>query len=249
MGKRDTVATFRKRLGEVIARTGLTRAGFARKSNLDRSTLTQLLAEDAVRLPRAETILALARPHHVSLDWLLGLTDEGSLTADVMEQTAIEPDADAQLRRWYEEAAGFKVRYVPTGFPDQLKSGTLGEGQEIEVCSPIQLLELFAAGVGIWQGQTLRQRKRQLEQAASFVRQHYPAYRWFLFDGAERYSVPYTVFGPKRVAVYAGGFYLVFTGKDHIRAMTAHFEDLIRGAVMQPNEVASFLDKLAGECK
>lgn len=248
MGKRATVEVFRKRLSELISGSKLSRAAFARKSGLDRSTLTQLLAEDAVRLPRAETILALAKPHNVSLDWLLGLTDGGSLTADVMEQTAIEPDADAQLRRWHEEAAGFKVRYVPTGLPDQVKNASLGEGQEIEVCSSIQQLELYAAGLGVWQAHTPRQRKRQLEQAAQFLRAHYPAYRWFLYDGAERHSVPYTVFGQKRVALYAGGFYLVFTGKDHIRAMTGHFEELIRHAVKQPHEMADHLEKLARTC-
>lgn len=246
MGKRDTVATFRKRLGELIARSGLSRAGFARQSGLDRSTLTQLLNEDAVRLPRAETIVALAAPHNVSLDWLLGLTDEGSHSAQVMEQTAIEPDADAQLRRWHEEASGFKVRYVPTGLPDQVKSGVLAPGQEIEVCAPRQRLELYAAGKGVWVGQTARQRQEQLLAAARFTARHYPAYRWFLYDGAERYAIPYSVFGQKRVAVYAGGFYLVFTGREHIAAMTAHFEDLIRHAVVQPHEMAGYLEQLAG---
>ena len=129
MGKRATVETFQKRLGEMIARAGISRAAFARKSGLDRSTLTQLLAEDAVRLPRAETIVALARPHNVSLDWLLGLTDEGSLTAEFVSPAAIEPDAaspwDERLKSWHAEAQGFKVRYVPATLPDQIKTSAI----------------------------------------------------------------------------------------------------------------------------
>lgn len=248
MGKRDTVETFRKRLGELISRSGLSRAAFARKSGLDRSTLTQLLAVDAVRLPRAETIVALARPHNVSLDWLLGLTHEGSLTTEFLDRSAIEPDADEQLRRWHEEARGFKIRYVPTGLPDQVKGIDYIAGQEIEVCSSLQRLELYARGEGAAQSIPLRQRRRELEQASAFIAENYPAYRWFLYDERECFSVPYTVFGQKRVSVYAGGIYLVFTSSDHIRALTRHFDDLVRRAVLQPNEMANHLAKLARAC-
>ncbi|MDP4824153.1 MAG: helix-turn-helix transcriptional regulator [Aestuariivirgaceae bacterium] len=279
MSKRITVEAFRKRLNEMIARAGLSRAAFARKSGLDRSTLTQLLAENAVRLPRTETIVALARPHNVSLDWLLGLTDEGSLTAEFVSQAAIEPDAasptDERLKRWHGEAQGFKVRYVPATLPDQIKTAAIiawetramtaamaqswtdnaesriahaETGNEIEVCSPLQRLELFAKGEGIWQGLPVKLRRRQLEHASNFVRERYPAYRWFLFDERERFSVPYTVFGQKRVAVYAGSMYLVFTSSDHIRALTSHFEDLIRQATIQPHQTAAHLKNLAGNC-
>ena len=244
MGKRDVVAMFRQRLGELVTRTGLSRAAFARQSGLDRSTLTQLLNENNVRLPRAETIVALSRPHDVSLDWLLGLTNEGRVTAQVMEQTAIEPDADEQLRNWQEEAANFKIRYVPTGIPDHIKTGMLSDGQEVEVCSSRQWLESYAKGHGIWRDHPAAERRELLNQAANFLRSNYPAYRWFLYDGNERYAIPYTIFGPKRVAIYVGGFYLVFTGRQHIAAMTGHFEDLIRNAIVQPHETSRFIEKL-----
>ena len=245
MGKRDTVAIFRQRLSELVTRSGLSRAGFARKSGLDRSTLTQLLNEENVRLPRTETIVALSRPHDVSLDWLLGLSNEGRVTAQVMEQTAIEPDADEQLRNWQEEAANFKIRYVPTGIPDHIKTGMLTDGQEVEVCSSRQWLEIYAKGHGIWREHAAADRREQLHQAAQFLRANYPAYRWFLYDGNERYAIPYTIFGPKRVAIYVGGFYLVFTGRQHISAMTGHFEDLIRHAIIQPHETANYIEQLA----
>ena len=58
--RRETVVIFRERLLDVIARSGLSRSRFAAKIGLDRSTLSQLLSEDSVRLPRAETIAAIA---------------------------------------------------------------------------------------------------------------------------------------------------------------------------------------------
>jgi hypothetical protein len=75
----------------------------------------------------------------------------------------------------------------------------------------------------------------------------YPRFRWFLFDGLRRYSVPLTVFGPKRVAVYVGNMYLVFNSTEHIRVLTQHFDDLIRHAVMQPPEVIGWLEDLLEE--
>ena len=51
-------------------------------------------------------------------------------------------------------------------------------------------------------------RKEQLEHMAALVEELYPTYRWFLFDGRERGSVPLTVFGPRRAALYVGDIYL-----------------------------------------
>ncbi len=129
MQKRDTVDTFRRRLNELIARTGYSRAQFASRAGLDRSTLTQLLAEANVRLPRAETIARIAARHSSSVDWLLGLSQRDEVAADIVPQLVIETDAgspaDERLTRWHEEASGFKVRYVPASLPDQLKTDAL----------------------------------------------------------------------------------------------------------------------------
>ena len=56
----DTVVLFRRRLDSVMARSGLTPAGFARLAGLDRSTLSQLMTDQSPRLPRAETLVAIA---------------------------------------------------------------------------------------------------------------------------------------------------------------------------------------------
>jgi transcriptional regulator with XRE-family HTH domain len=273
MQKHETVETFQRRLHELIARTGLSRARFAAGAGLDRSTLTQLLAEDNVRLPRAETIANIAARHASSADWLLGLSEQDQVATDIVPQLAIEPDArspaDERLKRWHEEARGFKVRYVPATLPDQLKndvmiayeSGSLGDkaadawsgvararidhakraDTEIEVCAPLQSFELFAAGQGIWQELSKDQRLAALRHAAEVLESLYPSYRLFLFDGRERFSVPFTVFGPKRVAIYIGDMYFVFTSTEHIRELTRHFDSLICSARIQPHATAGFL--------
>lgn len=276
MDKRDTVREFHVRLGELIGRTGLSRARFAARAGLDRSTLTQLLSPANVRLPRAETIARIAVRHGVSVDWLLGLSQQDAVAADVVSQPAIEPDAgspaDERLRRWHAEAQGFKIRYVPATLPDHLKteeliayetgrlSGPVADAwmgvartriaharepeSEIEVCSPVQDLEAFARGEGMWQGLPVERRRAGLEHMAGMIERNYPSYRWFLFDARERFSVPYTVFGPKRVVIYAGEMYLVFTATELIRELTRHFENLIRHARIQPHETAAHIRSL-----
>ena len=76
------------------------------------------------------------------------------------------------------------------------------------------------------------------------LRELYPTFRWFLFDGRQRYSGAMTVFGPRRAAVYFGQMYYVFNSTEHIRALAEHFDDLIRGAVIQPTEVPDYLARL-----
>ena len=68
LDRKELVSQFRLRLLEVIERSGLTRGGFASRIGLDRSTLSQLLSPDNERLPRAETIMAVAREGQVSSD-------------------------------------------------------------------------------------------------------------------------------------------------------------------------------------
>ncbi len=279
MDKRETVDIFRTRITDLIERTGLSRSRFAASAGLDRSTLSQLLSDTNVRLPRAETIARIATRHSVSIDWLLGLSQEDLVATDIVPQLVIEPDAaipaDERLERWQDEARGYKTRYVPATLPDQLKideviayeTGKLGEqaaeawediarmrmsqleqpASEIEVCSPRQAVLDFASGCSMWRDLPQAVRKRQLEHMRDKLRADYPSYRWFLYDGRERFSVPYTVFGPKRAAVYVGDMYFVFNSTEHIRALTGHFDDLIRHAVVQPNEADTFIASLLEE--
>lgn len=126
MDRRETVQIFRKRLIDVIGRSGLSRSGFAAKLGLDRSTLSQLLNDANTRLPRAETIVAIAASEQISVDWLLGLSQEGQLATDLYRRPLeLEPGGgapgDELLRLWHLEAAGYKIRYIPATLPDLLK--------------------------------------------------------------------------------------------------------------------------------
>src|SRR3546814_9686609 len=90
----------------------------------------------------------------------------------------------------------------------------------------------------------LASRKLQLESMIALVDELYPTLRWFLYDGLEHYSAPITIFGPTRAAAYIGNMYFVFNSTEHIRALTQHFDNLIRGAIVQPPEVPQLLKRL-----
>src|SRR3546814_10744685 len=84
--KRFTVQLFRERLEQAMDRAGTSRAELARRIGVDRSTLSQILSRESVRLPRADTVAALAGTLQVSLDWLLGLSESNQLGADILER-------------------------------------------------------------------------------------------------------------------------------------------------------------------
>ena len=52
-----------------------------------------------------------------------------------------------------------------------------------------------------------------------------------------------TVFGPLRAAVYLGDRYLVLSGREQVRALIEHFDNLIRVATVQPADVADYVDR------
>lgn len=280
MKTHQTVELFRARLLEVIDRSDLNRSAFAQKVGMDRSTLSQLLSDNTGRLPRVETLASIARSEQVSIDWLVGLSQEGPVGADVLKQSVqVEPDApspaDERLTRWHAEAAGYKIRYVPTTLPDVLKTdriveyeyrqfATVDPGQtlershaklelqrrtesDIEVCNSVQAVEGFARGEGVWRGLETTARKKQLEHMIGLLDELYPSFRWFLYDSRHRFSVPLTVFGPKRAVVYMGQMYFVFNSLEHIRHLTKHFDTLIRAAIVQPPAVVPLLKGLLDE--
>lgn len=278
--RRETVVIFRERLLAVIDRSGLSRSGFATKIGLDRSTLSQLLSEDSVRLPRAETIAAIASSEQVSVDWLLGLSQEGQLAADLYRQPLeFEPGSsspmDERLQRWHTEAAGYKIRYVPSTLPDLLKTEDVitfeyveqglqvpvvrqHESEhrlaysrrpetDIEVCTSVQSVESFARGEGVWRGLPLEVRAEQISRMIQLTEELYPTLRWFMFDGLRNYAAPVTVFGPQRAALYIGNMYLVLNSTEHIRELTRAFDLLIRAAVVQPPDVTALMAELLTE--
>ena len=82
MDRREVSRVFRARLSEAMMRADTSQATLARRVGVSRSTLAQLLSADAYRLPRADTVAAVATELKVSLDWLLGLSQVDKLGAD-----------------------------------------------------------------------------------------------------------------------------------------------------------------------
>lgn len=273
LDRRASAQTFRERLAKVIARSGQSQAAFARSIGLDRSTLAQLLSQADDRLPRAETLASIAAGSRVSVDWLLGLSQREQLGADVFGDTLQveqpEPSPiDERMFRWMTEAAGYKIRSVPSSVPDVIKTEAVFRHEyaadpertleaarsriaylrrpetEMEVCCGLQTVEALALGEGRWAGVPLADRVEQMDRLAALARDLYPSLRIFLFDLRQTFSVPFTVFGPLRAAIYVGGFYLVFNANEYIRLLTRRFDELVRGAVVQPHEIPAFAEAL-----
>jgi transcriptional regulator with XRE-family HTH domain len=277
LDRRDFLESFRERLKLVIDDSGLSQSAFATSVGMDRSTLSQLLSPANDRLPRVETLAAVAAARQVSVDWLIGLSQQGRLSADILrERMAIERDAlsasDERLIAWHTEAIGYKIRYVPSTLPDLLKNTEVIRFEQerftasrpeqrietaaarlayqrrpetdMEACNSVQAVEGFVRGDGIWHDLDAEARVRQLDYMIQLLEELYPTFRWFLYDGRQRYSAPVTIFGPLRAAIYLGQMYFVFNSTEHIRALTDHFDGLIRGAVVQPPEVPNLLRRL-----
>jgi len=277
LDRRDILPRFQQRLRQVLARSELSQSDFAKAAGIDRSTLSQLLAPGAGRLPRVESLAAIAQIGNTSLDWLLGLSQGDRIDGGmVAESLQIERDApsplDERLLRWHQEAAGYRIRHISTTFPDLLKTDAVIQDEyghsaeigprrrieitqsrleylrqpetEIECCTAQQTLEALARGEDIWRTLKLAARRAQLEQIIALCDELYPRFRLFLYDRKMLFSVPLTVFGPMRAAIYLGQTYFVFHSTDHIRALTRHFDQIVRGATVQPNEIAVYIGGL-----
>lgn len=276
MDKRDLSSVFRSRLELLIQRAGVTRAVFAQSVGIDRSALTQVLAGQSVRLPRAETLRRVSERYSVSLDWLLGLSQDETFSAEIKPALEIAvadgSDEETLLERWHKEASGYKIRYVPSQVPDLLRTPEVIRYEysgrdapspswqqrnadfrldysrrpetDMEVCMPRQRLELMAEGRGQWRGLSVEHRRAQLTYMADLVEELYPTFRLFLYDQLRTYSVPYTVFGPLRAAIFVGDMYLVLNATEHLRLLTAHFDNLIRRAVLSAHECAVYIRAL-----
>lgn len=181
---------------------------------------------------------------------------------------------DTLLANWHQDAIGYKIRYVPSTIPDLLRTEAVlayefgapetakaaakaDQGRrllaytrrpetDMEVCMPLQTLEEIAAGSGIWSALSPGDRQDQLDHMARLAEELYPTFRLFLFDARNRYSAAYTVFGPQRAALFLGSLYLVVNSVEHIRALTRHFDMLIRAASVGPDRAADHIRQLAG---
>ncbi len=176
---------------------------------------------------------------------------------------------DANLDKWHVEAAGYKIRHVPNTLPDMLKTQdvlryeyrdyVLKTGDqaiadrnirqdyarlpdtEMEICIPNQRFEQLSDGTGIWADLSPEKRMAQIDYMARLADELYPRVRIYGFDLKTHYSVPITVFGPLRAAIYIGQGYFVLNTTDHIRSLARHFDELVRNATVQAHEMSEWM--------
>lgn len=280
MNRPVTADIFRHRLQALIDRAGLNQAAFARLAKIDRSTLSQLLSTDGPRMPRADTLVAVAGACHVSVDWLLGLSQREEIGSEIIEamlqiEAHTRAPIDERFVGWLREAEGYRIRTVPESFPDFMKTeatlrfeyqgasfGEIGSSQEavnarlglmrrpdsdLEVCASIQAITTMVHAQGKWHGMSLSARREQLDHMMALYEELYPSLRIYLYTLTETYSNPFTVFGPKRVALFLGTSFLVLNAVEHVRLFGRRFDELIRLAVIQPHEIRQTLLDLRKE--
>jgi transcriptional regulator with XRE-family HTH domain len=277
MDKRDVAAAFRERLQGLLGdeRGGI--AAFLRDTGIDRSALSQFLDPAVDRMPRAETLRRIAEARGVTADWLLGLSTapqgRQEVTPSVQIESAADGDDGSPIDRWRREAAGMKLRYVPSAIPDMLGIAEeepealapdspalfgqpervldgfrLGE-MDVEIAMPEQTLRDLSEGTGLWRGVAPRLRRRQLAHMAAVCEEAFPALRLHLYDGRTTFAAPFTVFGRIRAAVYLGEAYMVTTSAEQIAALTRIFDTLVRRAIVGPERVHELLQELGAAAR
>ena len=272
MDKRELAAGFRERLRTLIGQDRGGTAAFLAATGIDRSALSQFLDAGVDRMPRAETLRRIAEARGVTVDWLLSLSNTPEGRQEVAPAARIE-SAEAEgggspLDQWRYEAAGMKLRYVPSSLPDMLQladhpapAADAGTGRaenvlgldpagvsgdmDIEIAMPVQTLEDLAEGTGLWRGADPAARARQLRHMAATCAEAYPSLRLHLFDGRATFAAPFTVFGRIRAAVYLGDAYLVVSAADQVAGLTRLFDRLVRRAIIGPDRVHETLAALA----
>ena len=261
--KRARALLFRNRLREALADRGVSQSALARRIGVDRSTVSQLLGGEGARLPNAQVVGECAAALGISADWLLGLTDRPETAADILAHSltltrARRAAADEQIFRWHTEAEGYKIRHVPAGLPDMLKTRDVLEWEytphlgrsidqavgasedrldwmrrtqsDYEIAMPLYEVHSFVRGEGYYTGLPRDMRDAQVQRFITVTEQLYPRLRITLFDARRLYSSPVTIFGPLLGAIYMGQSYIVFRDTERVRALTEHFDHLVREA-------------------
>ena len=277
MDKRLRARVFRERLAQGMTARGLTQAALARATGVDRSTLSQLLAPGGKRLPNAQFAAEAAAALGLSADWLLGLSDRpdtpGDLLASVAMTDAPRALVDEAILAWHRAAEGTKIRHVPTGLPDMLKTPAMLRWEaapslgrtadqailaardrldamragrsDHEIALPLHELDSFLRGTGLYAGCPATVRREQARALSAQARALYPGLRITLFDARRLYSAPLTVFGTRQAVVYVGQSYLVFRDLARVDAFARHFDGLVRAATVDDRGFADHVEALA----
>lgn len=275
--KRIRATQFRQRLATAMERKGLSQSALARQIGVDRSTVSQLLSDAGARLPNAQVVGECAAALGVSADWLLSLSDRPESAADLMATSLSLTEApralvDEQIFSWHREAAGYKIRHVPAGLPDMLKSPTLldweytphlgrtttqainasqdrlnwmrGAHSDYELALPLHEMESFAQGTGYYAGLSPAIRTEQIDRFLDLNAQFYPGLRLYLYDARRVYSAPITIFGPLLAVLYIGRNYVAFRDSERVQAFTRHFDHLVREASVSARDLSTHLQDL-----
>lgn len=275
--KRDRAQLFRDRLRQALDQAQMTQSALSRRAGVDRSTLSQLLKDKGARLPNAQLVAESAVALGVSADWLLGLSERPEQAAELVAGAITMTEApramiDDQIFAWHREAKGYKIRHVPAGLPDMLKTDDMlrweyapsfgktieqaigastdrlnwmrGARSDYEIAISLGELEAFAEGRSYYEGLSPAIRRAQLARFRDLHAQLYPSLRLHLFHPRRVYSAPVTVFGPLLAVIFIGRNYLVFRDTERVSAITAHFDTVVREAEFSPREVTSYFDAL-----
>ncbi len=278
--KRLRAALFRTRLARAISDNGISQSALARRIGIDRSTISQLLNGDGARLPNAHVVGACATALGVSADWLLGLSDRPESAAELLAGALTLTEApralvDERIFEWHQEAAGYKIRYVPATLPDMLKTQALLEWEyaphlgrtatqaigasrdrlrwmrnarsDYEIAMPSYELDSFAHGTGYYRTLPRATRLAQIDRFLELSEALYPRLRVYLFDAKRLYSAPVTIFGPLLCVFYAGSHYMAFRDRDRIEIFTRHFDTLVREADQTARDFPVYLRSLQAE--
>lgn len=274
--KRTRAQLFRTRLNAAMADAGANQTTVARQTGVDRSTISQLL-KDGARMPNAHVAAACAATLGVSSDWLLGLSDRPEQAADIAALSMTMTEApralvDERIFEWHQQAAGYKIRHVPAGLPDMLKTDaflsweyapSLGRTtqqavgasrdrlnwmqdarSDYEIAIPIHELRAFAAAEGYYKGLPKEIRIEQLDQLQELYQQLFPSLRLFLFDARRVFSAPTTIFGPLLAVIYLGSNYLAFRDAERVKTITAHFDKLVRESDVTDRDIPTEIARL-----
>jgi transcriptional regulator with XRE-family HTH domain len=278
--KRDRATLFRTRLAQAMTLAGSNQTALARAMGVDRSTISQLLKGDGARLPNAHLVGASAQVLGVSSDWLLGLSDRPESAADLLATSMTMTEAqralvDEQIFAWHQEAEGYKIRHVPAGLPDMLKTNEMLEWEyaphlgkttqqaitasedrlrwiqnaqsDYEIALPLYEMQSFVAGTSYYQGLPPGLRRQQLKTLMHLTDSLYPRLRVYLFDARRLFSAPVTIFGPLLGVIYLGRNYLAFRDTDRVTAFTRHFDHLVKEASVSARDLPDHLRSLAQE--
>ncbi|SHL83263.1 Helix-turn-helix [Roseovarius litoreus] len=278
--KRLRADLFRLRLTAALNERGSNQSALARAVGVDRSTISQLLKGQGARLPNAQVVGECARALGVSADWLLGLTDRPETAADILATSMSLTEApralvDEQIFQWHKEAAGYKIRHVPAGLSDMLKTREMleweytphlgrstqqaigasedrlewmrGTQSDYEIAMPLSEIRSLVRGEGYYTGLPRDVREAQIDRLLEVTQQLYPRLRVYLYDARRLYSAPITIFGPLLTVIYIGQNYMAFRDTERVQALTRHFDHLVREAHVTARQLPDHLRALRKE--